>query len=98
MPKQEHRVSVENGKYTFASPSDSFQIHVLRHGELWVGQADAPKAVYSMMAELDAARVVLAAARTLAAAGVAPPALVEALTNHDALVDDQGPPSPWTVP
>lgn len=109
----DHTVSVDNGKYTFVSRL-GFHVDVLRHGEPWVTEIDAPKAVMSLMAELDAARVVLAAARALADAFSKMPVaaiaeiakcdsgagvgLVRALALHSRLVDDRTLPSAWCVP
>lgn len=107
----EHSVKVDNGKYMFCH-RDGWQMDVLRHGEPWVRNLDAPKAVASMMAELDAARVVLGAARALAKCMETMPmelasqlakyadvvGLVRALNRHSGLVDDNEPPSAWTAP
>jgi hypothetical protein len=99
--KQEHRVEVENGKYTFVVPSDEARVHILRHGESWytpeVGQPS--HALHAIMCELDAARVVIQAARELITNRTTPDSderLVEALTKHAALTVDHTPPSPWT--
>lgn len=105
----EHRIKVDNGKYEFIQRG-GWKLDVLRHGEPWVEDLDASKAIGSMMAELDAARVVLAAARALAkffetmpmelaqmlAKPEEPALLVRALNKHAALADDQEPPSLWT--
>lgn len=106
----EHRVNVDNGKYTFVV-LDGFKIHVWRGGKPWIEHADAPKAIHCLIAELDAARVVLQAARALAAFFETMPlelatmlarhdepvAIVRALARHGGLVDDREPPSAWTV-
>jgi hypothetical protein len=99
--KQEHRVEVENGKYTFIVPSNDDRVHILRHGEPWyqpeVGQPS--HALHAIMCELDAARVVIQAARELVRRGTAPNSdefLVEALTKHAALTADHISPSLWT--
>jgi hypothetical protein len=99
--KQEHRVEVENGKYTFVVPSNDDRVHILRHGEPWyqpeVGQPS--HALHAIMCELDAARVVIQAARELVRRGTAPNSdefLVEALTKHAALTADHISPSLWT--
>lgn len=98
MGKQEIRVSVDSGKYTFVIPADDYRVSILRYGEPWHGpQSEASNALFSMMAELDAARVVLQAARQ----AVNVPTLrrkeflQEALALHDRLVDDREPPSAW---
>lgn len=109
MSNPEHRVGVCGGKYTFVIPSGDYRVSILRYGELWYGpQAEASNALRSIMAELDAARVVLQAARALcdafeklpidaaqalAMCGDAPVALVRALALHGRLVDDCEPPS-----
>lgn len=91
-----HVVRVDGGKYTFVNRLGEIQI--LRHGEPWHEQTAAGNALASIMAELDAARVVVAAARALEADGLesAPIRyLNEALARHDALVGDREPPSDW---
>lgn len=102
-------VKVDNGKYTFIQRG-GWKLDVLRHGEPWVEDLGCSKAIHSMMAELDSARVVLVAARRLAdffenmplelaaalAAHDATVGLVRALSLHDALVDDHEPPSEWS--
>lgn len=90
------RVRVDNGKYTFVKSSETTTIQVLRHGEPWHEQADAFNAITSIMAELDAARVVIAAARQLGDG--APIEIRQALEKHRALVDDQEQPSAWATP
>ncbi len=100
MTKTEHRVSVENGKYTFVVPADDYRVSILRYGEPWHGpQGEASNALHQIMMELDAARVVLEAARALVRryeGGVAYPAiLADALDLHDRLVSDRETPSPW---
>lgn len=109
MSKVTHTVSVDGGKYKFIARL-GYVIDVDRHGEAWVTGLDAPKAVASLMSELDAARVVLAAARTLcdafeklpmaastalASCGDAPVGLVRAVALHGRLCDDREPPSAW---
>lgn len=92
----EHKVRVDNGKYEFIHRG-AFRIDILRHGERWVEDLGAGKAVMSMMAELDAARVVVAAARAGLASGLIESAgLTAALKLHDSLVDDREWPSEWT--
>lgn len=98
MSKVTHTVSVDGGKYKFIARL-GYVIDVDRHGETWVTGLDAPKAVASLMAELDAARVVLAAARRtvdMHHEGIAPiGSLRSALELHGRLVDDREPPSAW---
>lgn len=110
--KQEHRVSVSNGKYTFVIPADDYRVSILRHGEPWHGpQGEASNALHAIMCELDAARVVVQAAREMVTAVRAkrdsgeefdpryfPLALVEALALHDRLCDDNEKPSEWCQP
>ncbi len=109
--KQEHRVSVDNGKYTFVAPAGHYAVSILRYGEPWHGpQEDASNALHSIMCELDASRVVLQAARRLADAfetapidlleqinklGDAPVGLVRAIALHGRLCDDRQTPSTW---
>lgn len=89
-------VKVCDGKYTFRKTS--LVIEVDRHGEQWLTLREGFNAIHSLMAELDAARVVLAAVRAYVTSGkgTAVPALFEALEQHDALVSDTEPPSEWT--
>lgn len=54
--KTELRVPVADGKYTFISPEDDYQIHVLRYNESWLAIGPGHKAIYCLMAELDEAR------------------------------------------
>lgn len=96
MSKLPHTVRVNSGKYTFVR--EALSIKVLRHGEPWHEQQDAFNALASIMYELDAARVVLAAARSLEKRGEAPAALRQALRLHEALVSDSEHPSEWAVP
>jgi hypothetical protein len=102
---QEFKVSVSSGKYTFVQPKDDYKIHILRYGESWVQDLDGSNALFSLMAELDAARVVLEAARkwNQSFSIDAKPRtvqsdneLMDALAKHDRLVDDHQPPSDWT--
>ena len=88
------KVRVDNGKYTFEKVFKTGVIRILRHGEPWHEQSDAGNALASVMAELDAARVVLDAARALGEA--APIKIQRALKQHRALVDDREPPSEWS--
>lgn len=88
------QVNVSNGKYTFVASIGS--IEILRHGEAWHAQLAAFNAIASIMAELDAARVVIAACRRLG--DKAPQEIQEALEKHQSLVDDHQLPSEWTSP
>lgn len=98
MTKQEHRVSVEGGKYTFVRREDG-EIRILRHGEPWIDWVKGDNAIHAAMAELDAARGVVAAVRAsikqLEGKDVYPAWAVDALKLHDSLVDDREPPSAW---
>lgn len=98
----EHRVAVDNGKYTFILRGGC-HLDVDRYDKPWVHDLDAVNAIHSMMAELDAARVVLEAARRLE--GVTGEALFDAriqlsaaIVLHDNLVSDRTPPSIWAKP
>lgn len=100
MTKSEHRVTVSEGKYTFVVPADDYRVSILRHGEPWHGpQGEASNALHSIMMELDAARVVVQAARAnvkqLNGRDVYPAWAVDALALHDRLVSDREPPSAW---
>lgn len=103
------KVNVDSGKYTFCHADGV--VEILRHGKPWHAQHDASNAISSLMAELDAARVVLQAARRFAKVFLegedicaSPPSrdeldaangIVAALERHGALVDDREPPSEW---
>jgi hypothetical protein len=98
---QEHRVSVDNGKYTFVVPAGDFRVSILRNGEPWHGpQAEACTALCAIMAELDA-RVVVAEARLsleYRSEGLMPSGGLErALERHGRLVGDIEPPSEWAT-
>lgn len=93
-----YTVRVSNGKYTFVVDSENTEIEVLRHGEAWVRFVTGFNALHAIMAELDAARVLIATARSLAKRNEAPPELYKALMLHNALVDDREHPSEWIVP
>ncbi len=80
------KIRTDNGKYTFIK--DGLTIRVLRYGEPWHEQQQAFNAISSLMCALDAARVVLEAAR---AGGD----VQAALRLHDGLVSDREPPSEW---
>jgi hypothetical protein len=93
-----HVVNVSNGKYTFVRSLGSLRID--RGSVPWVDQVNAPNAVLSMMCELDAARVVVTAARRLVKEATmcgdpVPGALQRALERHASLVDDRELPSDW---
>lgn len=90
---RDHVVKVENGKYTFIVRGLSIVID--RYGEPWHVQQDAFNALHSIVAELDAARVVLEVARSLVGQDEAPMALRDALAKHQALVSDIEKPSSW---
>lgn len=99
--RREHRISVDNGKYVFVQRG-GFKLDILRHGEPWVEDITASKAIGSMMYELDAGRVVLEAARQMVAAetangrGDSVKALARALATHDVCVGPQQPaPTEW---
>lgn len=87
------KIHVDNGKYTFSIARPGIAIEIRRHGESWHRQEDAYNALHSIMAELDAARVVLQAARDLGDG--APAEIKRALERHRALVDDREAPSEW---
>lgn len=96
----EHRVIVDNGKYTFVNHGAS-NISIERYGDPWIGKVSGPGAVAAMMYALDAARVVIEAARDLE--GKTGEALFDArirlsaaLMLHDSLVSDRTLPSAWT--
>lgn len=89
----EHRVRVSGGKYTFVQKA--YWVEIERYDKPWHEQHEASNALSSIMAELDAARVVLEAARRLAKRNEAPPELYAALMKHEALVSDQEQPSEW---
>jgi hypothetical protein len=95
------RIKVDSGKYTFVQ-SNSGRIAILRHDQSWIQNVDGANAIFSLMAELDAARLVLKAARECVAShveGLSPIAgLRSALGVHSRLVSDTTPPSPWAKP
>lgn len=92
-------IRVANGKYTFVLDGMTSTFSILRHGEPWHGpQGVAVNAIAALMAELDAARVVMQEVRlaTSVPDGMIPSiGLCEALEKHDRLVDDHEPPSEW---
>ncbi len=94
----DHRVKVDNGKYTFVAHQGT-PCAILRHGEPWIDHVNAPNPIHAMMCELDAARVVVQAARAnvkqLNGRDVYPAWAVDALSRHDSLTADREPPSAW---
>lgn len=95
----DHRVSVDNGKYTFIFPEKDYRYKILRYGEEWHDLTGvASNAIHSIMCELDAARVVLAEVRCMANAGLAGDTLLDALKRHDSLVGENGESSDWCKP
>lgn len=109
MSRPQHKVSVDNGKYTFVNRNGLIIDLCYGSNNLMVMEYDAPEAIAEMMRELDAARVVVKAARELAdsfenmplplaewlAEYKAPVRLIRALNRHDALTSDRTPPSAW---
>lgn len=94
-----HRVRVENGKYTFVR-SNGYILDVFRGHEPHAMDVQPSKAIMAMMAELDAARVVMAAVRIAISCdpdGTAK-GLHKAMEIYNGLVDDREPPSAWAVP
>lgn len=109
----EHRVKVEGGRYEFIVRVHG-RIDIHRDGKPWVWDLDATTAdpmaaVHAIMMELDAARVVVQAARQCVVALNAPDAepvaperlhlalvaLEGSIALHDRLVSDREPPSAW---
>lgn len=102
------RIKVDSGRYEFVQ--NGCWASIYQGGRILVGQMGASPAVLSMMHELDAARVVLQAARKLADRMATLPiplvtqlaehdefvGLTRAIGQHSGLVDDREPPSPWT--
>jgi len=100
MSKQEHRVNVENGQYTFVVPTDGRRVRILRRGALCDGaEGETSKALHAIMCELDAARVIVKAARDslrYTSEGCMPSRSLEsALALHDRLTADDELPSAW---
>jgi hypothetical protein len=96
-----HTVRVASGKYTFVKTTGDKPIQILRHDEPWHEQTDASNALASIMAELDAARVVLAEVRAILAMGMpvnTRERLEHAIQRHAALVTDDEQPSAWCRP
>ena len=99
----EHRVSVDNGKYTFVLRPTYSKVDVLRDGKPWVTILQPWNALHSALCELDGARVVLEAARSIPAADSSPSEIIaffdrmrDAVTKHNHLCDDRESPSDWT--
>lgn len=99
--RREHTIAVDSGKYKFVQRG-GFTIDILRHGQPWIEDITGSKAIGSMMYEIDAARVVLEAARQVVAVetangrGDSVKALVRALATHDACVGPEQPsPTEW---
>lgn len=94
----DHRVSVDNGKYTFVKSDNDYRVSILRYSEPWYGpQSEASNALHSIMRELDAARIVLEVARKLCEKqSFGTGELKDAIRKHDRLTDDCTPPSEWT--
>ena len=99
-----HKVKVDNGKYEFVMV-DGWDLKVLRHGEPWIAQIEGSKAIHSLMAELDAARVVLKTVRDFITdrkqvgdSSYPVNTFEDALKIHDGLVYDHELPSPWARP
>lgn len=92
----EHRVKVDSGKYEFVCEGFG-AIDILRHGQPWHSQTQASNALHAIMCELDAARVVVQAARVCLGmlADLCPLPITAALDLHDALTSDREPPSAW---
>ena len=110
MSKPAHVVKVYDGKYTFVNRLGT--IEILRYGKPWHEQTMAGNALSSLMAELDAARVVVQAARVLGDRMERMPiaelqllakyeefvGITRALALHGRLCDDREPPSEWCLP
>jgi hypothetical protein len=92
--KNDQGVRVDNGKYEFRKVG--LVIEVFRGGKPWLTLHDGFNALMGMMCELDAARVVLDAARLLG--DDAPREIKKALERHRGLVDDRELPSAWAAP
>lgn len=87
------KINVDSGKYTFVKNGPV--IEILRYGEPWHEQETAFNALVSIMSELDAARVVLQAARSLG--DDAPVEIKDAMRHHRSLVGDYQNPSDWAA-
>lgn len=110
--KQEHCVNVANGKYTLVVVGDRPAVRVIDRSEgdscvYWVDNSGSA-AVRTAIMELDAARVVVQAARDMVEEVRArrargeefdpqyfPLAVSDALALHDRLTSDRDPPSAW---
>ena len=94
------KIRVCEGKYTFVDRGGG-RIDVLRYGEAWAQDLDESNAILSLMHELDAARMVLAAVREMLVQdrdGQAPTGkLRKALDRHASLVGDREPPGAWSA-
>jgi hypothetical protein len=88
------KIKVDSGKYEFSNENAGSIISIARHGEPWLVLSSGIKALISLMCELDAARVVLQAARDLGEN--APAEIKDALKRHQRLVSDQEKPSDWS--
>lgn len=94
-----HRVSVDNGKYTFISGQGYGDIEVLRYNQQFLVIKAGSGAIYSLMCDLDAARLVLQATETDVPGETIDDKLNRikiALENHHGLVGAPMPPSEWT--
>ena len=100
------KINVDNEKYTFVNRDGGFEVDVLRHGQPWMTDIECPKAISTMMAELDAARVVIQAVREhLEIYGhgrdedskIMVKELALAMKLHGQLVDDREAPSEWAT-
>lgn len=101
---KDHEVRIEGGKFTFIAPADHPTVRVIDRIEPdpWVYFVDKALAVLAMMRALDAARVVVQAARKLVEQHMPQPEeckvlapLAAALLLHDSLTSDREPPSAW---
>jgi hypothetical protein len=92
------RIHVDGSKYTFIR-HHGYKVDILRGGQPWMQDIEASDAIITMMAYLDAARVVLQAARKTVESkhdGLASiRSLESALELHDRLCDDREMASPW---
>lgn len=95
-----HKVKIDNGKYEFIL-HDGWDLEVRRGGVPWIGgegeqSLPGSKAIHAMMRELDAARLVVAAARETESDYDDGYRVSQALKLHDSLVGEGGKPSDWT--
>lgn len=95
------KINVDDGKYTFQTAEDGCGVDVLRYGKPWIESATGSNAIHAMMYELDAARLVVQAARQIVDPEGDIADVVEflraALKRHSRLVDDRELPSEWTL-